>query len=233
MRAHALPLPYVTIPSVSFLVYLSPLAYLSLLRTRPASLPALPNLSLPVLDIPFQHLRRQIASHPQAPGVTLAALVLATEGPSLPSQSSSMNVEVFATRPTFILLEGNANVDFVFPLPLEISVSNGKHHRWFLDFTDGGKFPGVVMGQSKMREIETIVNPLGAGFDHVDGISSITFGSGSWVDLLVSLLVLSNSKTANSPISLSSCHQILSFPQSGIHRYMCVLIYALEASCRS
>ncbi|KAJ3519988.1 hypothetical protein NM688_g9223 [Phlebia brevispora] len=185
MRAHALPLPYVTIPSVSFLVYLSPFAYLILLRTRPQNLSPLTNLSLPVLDMSFQHLRTRIATHPQAAGVTLATLMLATEGPALPSQSSTMNVEVLATRPTFILLEGDANVDFMFPLPLESPASSGKLHRWFLDFTDGGKYPGVVMSQSKMREIETIVNPLGAGFDHVDSMPPMAFGSGSWVDLLL------------------------------------------------
>lgn len=93
-------------------------------------------------------------------------------------------MEVLATRPTFILHETDANVDFVFPLPLDGSSSTGKPHRWFLDFTDGGKCQGVVLSQSKMREIETIVNPLGAGFDHDE---DIILGSGSWVDLLVSL----------------------------------------------
>ncbi len=185
MRAHALPLPYVAIPSMSFLVHLSPLAYLSMLRTRPIPLPLQTNPTLPALDIPLQHLRSQISAHPHGAGVTLANLVLSVEGPALPSQTSTMNIEVFATRPTFLLLGGGANVDFTLPLPAEAPLSNGIPHRWFLDFTDGGKCPGVVMSQSRMREIETIVNPLGAGFNHVDGITSLGFGSGSWVDLLV------------------------------------------------
>lgn len=185
MRAHALPLPYAAIPSISFLVYLSPLAYLSLLRTRPAEPSPLSNPFLPVLDIPFQHLRAYIAAHPRPPGATIATLVLTSEGPVLPL-SSTMSIEVLATRPTFILHEAGVRTDTIFPLPLDTQVPTGKPHRWFLDFTDSGKDPGIVMSQARMREIETIVNPLGAGLTQDDGNVPIGFGSASWVDLLVS-----------------------------------------------
>ena len=183
MRAHALPLPYVAIPSLSFLVYLSPLAYLSLLRTCPKDLPPLTNPSLPALDIPFQHIRTHMASRPPLPGATIATLILATEGPILPSLTSTMIVEVQALRPTFILHEAGSEVDTIFPIPLEPPGTLGQGHRWFLDFTDGGKHSGVVMSQSRMREIEMIVNPLGVALDMY--LSPITFPMWSWIEMLV------------------------------------------------
>ena len=184
VRAHALPLPYVAIPSISFLVYLSPLAYLTLRRTCPTNVPPLSNTALPALDIPFQHLRACMATRPRPPGATIATLVIANEGPSLPVQTSTMSMEALAARPTFILHEAGAKVDAVFSLPLDAPGAFASY-RWFLDFTDGGKHPGVVMSQSRMREIETIVNPLGTGFSPVDAMPLLGLVSGSWVDLLV------------------------------------------------
>ena len=185
MRAHALPLPYVSIPSISFLVYLSPQAYLTLLRTRPADIPPRPNSSLPLLDIPFQHLRARMTTRPRPPGVTIATLLLATEGPLLPPHTSAMNMEVLAPRPTFILHEAGSKVDSHFPILQEPASASGQGHRWFLDFTDGDKCSGVVMSQSRMREIEMIVNPLGVGLD--PGMPSMSFATGSWVEWLVGL----------------------------------------------
>ena len=93
-------------------------------------------------------------------------------------------MEALATRPTFILHEAGAKVDAVFSLPLDAPGAVAGY-RWFLDFTDGGKCAGVVMSQSRMREIETIVNPLGTGFSPVDTMPILDFPGGSWVDLLV------------------------------------------------
>lgn len=58
------------------------------------------------------------------------------------------------------------------------------YHTWILDFTSGGKYPGIVMSQSRMRDIELVVNPLG-GMDNLNSVGMITFGPGSWVDHLV------------------------------------------------
>jgi hypothetical protein len=57
-------------------------------------------------------------------------------------------------------------------------------HTWFLDFTNGGKHSGVVMTQSRMRDIELIINPL-SDIDHLNPVNMMSFGTGSWVDLLV------------------------------------------------
>ena len=56
---------------------------------------------------------------------------------------------------------------------------------WLLDFTAGGKYPGVVVSQSRMREIELVVNPFG-GIDNMGDVPMMSFGTGSWIDLLVS-----------------------------------------------
>lgn len=184
MRAHALPLPYAAIPSVSFLVYLSPLAYLSLLRTRPAETAPPTNPLLPVLDISFQHLRTHLASHPRPLGATIATLVLSTEGPALPPANTM--VEALPARPTFILHPTSVKPNMTFPIPHDAHILAGKPHRWFLDFTDNGKYPGVVMSQARMREIQMIVNPLGVGLNQGDSNVAMGFGSASWVDLLVS-----------------------------------------------
>jgi len=62
-------------------------------------------------------------------------------------------------------------------------------HTWILDFTDSGKYPGVVMSQSRMRGIELIVNPLG-GMVGLNSVGILSFGTGSWVDLLVRVQLL-------------------------------------------
>jgi len=58
-------------------------------------------------------------------------------------------------------------------------------YTWVLDFTESGKRPGVVTSQSRMKEIELVVNPLG-GIDSLNGVSEmLSFGTLSWVDLLL------------------------------------------------
>lgn len=58
---------------------------------------------------------------------------------------------------------------------------------WILDFTHDEKTKGIVMSQSRMREIEGIVNP----FSHnsmqnpMGMVGQSSFSSGSWVDLVV------------------------------------------------
>lgn len=60
-------------------------------------------------------------------------------------------------------------------------------YKWMLDFTDGGKHPGIIMSQTRMRAIEAVVDPLSvSGMDHMAGIHLMSYGTGSWIDLLVS-----------------------------------------------
>ncbi|OBZ67218.1 Tripeptidyl-peptidase sed3 [Grifola frondosa] len=145
-RSHGLPLPYLATPTISFLVYLSPLVYLSLLRnSSSATTPTNAAVHLPKLDIPLHQLR---------------------------------------TRPTFNLVPDGINIDHTFPRPPGLQAPNGVIYTWVLDFTEGGKYPGVVMSQSRMREIELVVNPF-SGMDHIGDVPMMSFGTGSWLDLLL------------------------------------------------
>ena len=54
---------------------------------------------------------------------------------------------------------------------------------WILDFTNNGRTPGLVMSQSRMREVQLVINPSSAVEDMM--YSPPATGFGSWVDLLV------------------------------------------------
>lgn len=143
--------------------------------------PIPPSPFLPSLDIPFPELRSYVGAHPRKSGVTVATLLLAIDGPHVPQPPDDLNMDVLAIRPTFPLTPSGSEFTLVFPV---VQSSDGKSSSFFLDFTDNGKYPGVVMSQSRMREVETIVNPL-AGIGELNSVPLTMFGSGSWVDLLV------------------------------------------------
>lgn len=193
LRAHALPLPYLIIPSISFLTYLSPLAYLSLLREPKGQKT---DDSFPLLDLAVPQLRSYLASANE--GVTIATLSLEnlSEAHLYPPSMSMPNV---TARPTFPLVPAFSELDHNFPqfgdnfgVTVESHDSNtfSGPYTWVLDFTEGGKRPGVVTSQSRMKEIELVVNPLG-GIDGLNGVSEIlSFGTMSWIDLLVRSFLL-------------------------------------------
>ncbi|EMD33592.1 hypothetical protein CERSUDRAFT_141813 [Gelatoporia subvermispora B] len=185
MRGHALPLHYLTTPSLSFLTYLSPSAYLSLLRSSASSPPFQdPRLKLPRLDVPLSHLRSRFASHSLPLGATVASLVLTPQS-NVSFLPDSIGMPTLASRPTFPLLPSGADVDHELPHISELSAAAlTSASRWVLDFTGDGKYRGVVMSQSRMREVELIVNPF-SGMDHINSAPMMSFGTGSWLDLLV------------------------------------------------
>src|ERR1700733_332252 len=75
-RSHGLPLPYLTSPALSFLVYLSPVAYLSILRTAPSTSQLPSDSHFPKLDIPTVHIRKCLSAHPRLKGATIGTLTL-------------------------------------------------------------------------------------------------------------------------------------------------------------
>jgi len=192
LRSHSLPLPYLLMPSISFLTYLSPSAYLSLLRNAKTQ-----NTSegYPPIDISLADLKTGIES--LSNGVTLATLYLnkLSETHLYPPSMSMPNP---TTRPTFHLLPSASDIDHAFPQldglgmddnPPGLGSTTSEPYAWVLDFTESGKRSGVVMNQSRMKAIELIVNPLGGG----DGLNAVTdvLSMGSWVDLLVCYSILS------------------------------------------
>ncbi|KAH7926534.1 hypothetical protein BV22DRAFT_1062766 [Leucogyrophana mollusca] len=67
-----IPLPYLHAPAVSFLIWLSPRAYLRLLRSAPSNLP---NPSLKI-DVPISHIISALGTGASIGGATLATLKL-------------------------------------------------------------------------------------------------------------------------------------------------------------
>lgn len=187
LRSHALPLPYLTSPSISFLTYISTQAYLSLLRSSPSPVQASSG-SLPI-DIPLSHLRQQLSVYPRLRGTTIARLSLAPV--SNQSYPPSISMTSLDSRPTFPLAPG-VDVDHTFPQCVNSdslideagTTESSSQHTWILDFTEAGKYSGVVMSQSRMRDIELVINPFSV-MNQMNEVGMMSFGTGSWVDLLV------------------------------------------------
>ncbi|KAG6866629.1 hypothetical protein C0991_000739 [Blastosporella zonata] len=180
LRSHALPLPLLISPSVSFLVHLSPQAYIALLKMSET-----PSASW---DISLSSLRTQLFSIQKGLALATLSLTIAHTGQIYPA---TMSMPTFTARPTFPLASQGVDLEHVFPqtqdpstaMLVSADLDASKQYTWILDFTNGGKTPGIVMSQSRMREIELIVNPLG-GIDTMEPVSMVSFGTGSWVDLL-------------------------------------------------
>jgi hypothetical protein len=177
---------------MSFLTYLSPLAYLTLLHDSNDQEQKETDDGFPPLDLTLQQLRLHLTSLNNK-GVTIATLSLEklSEAHLYPSSMAMPNV---TTRPTFPLVPAVSELDHNFPqfgddfgVAVETQDSNAFSgpYTWVLDFTHGGTRPGVVTSQSRMKEIELVVNPLG-GIDSLNGVSEmLSFGTVGWIDLLV------------------------------------------------
>ncbi|KAJ7647522.1 hypothetical protein FB45DRAFT_893657 [Roridomyces roridus] len=176
LRCHALPLPYLVSPSISFLVYVSPHMYLTM-KTSSSTTPPTTD-KLPALDIPFDHLRSHLSAHPK--GATLATLLLTSLNDSQ-LFPASLSMTSLISRPTFPLVPSGAELEHVFPQTAELTTD--AQHVWVLDFTQGGRVPGIVVSQSRLREMELVIHPL-SGMDPLNPVM-MSFGTGSWVALLL------------------------------------------------
>ena len=187
-----LPLLYLDAPSLSFLVWLSPLSYLRLLRSAPSVHPGTSSF-YPSIDIPVAHLTTILSE--KYDGATIARLKLApsSEGIGTSSPSSFPSDHAFPQVPS---------------------------HSWVLEFNRPFRSRhqpancGIVVSQNRLRAIhavlaadmsaEVLMNigvPAGSSalgnmgsFGHL-AFNGFMMGpshgqsidSGSWVDLLVSV----------------------------------------------
>ena len=149
--------------------------------------------SWPQFDIPQMQVRHYV-SKGGAEGMTAATLRLVRcDYPSLvPAE-----VMPFTERPTFALSPGKAESEYAFPTvesapeaddPMgeAVAASGQERYQWVLDFTDGGRSDGVVMSQTRMRDLELLINPESGIDASLDTVGIVAFAEGSWVDLLVS-----------------------------------------------
>jgi len=171
LRGHALALPYLHSPALCFLVYLSPRAYLSLQRSAPVT--ASPQL--PSIDISSSHLYNCLDTDLPLPGVTRAALTLVP----LPQTSPTPADPLLSSQPSFPLAPTALGFAHNFPLPTGPDV--GKYG-WVLTF---GK--GVVMSQSRMLKIASVVQPHHQ-LSYTGTGPNLSFVTGGWVDMLVLVL---------------------------------------------
>ena len=135
LARNPLPLLYLDAPSLSFLVWLSPLSYLRLLRSSPTAQPqtSYPN---PSVDIPVAHLTAILSEKYDGATIARLKLVPSSEGVGTSSPPNPPN-------------------DHTFP-----QVSS---HSWVLEFNRPSRSRhqptncGVVVSQSRLRAIQAVI----------------------------------------------------------------------------
>lgn len=167
---------------MSFLAFLSPQAYYSLMRSsqqeRSGSLDKVWKL-----DILLPVLRTRLSrSDSRPPGAIIATLQLSARTgsePLLTDQIPSLGRPNFKLPSTSML----AALDHTFPEIIPLSAERFKESDiWLLDFTDGGQSNGIVMTRSRMQEIQLVIDPVGA-MGNI-GLDMNPF-PGTWLNLLV------------------------------------------------
>ncbi|KAH9002498.1 hypothetical protein EDB83DRAFT_2237698 [Lactarius deliciosus] len=171
LRGHALSLPYLHSPTLCFLVYLSPRAYLSLQRSVPAT--TSPQTQPPTSDIPTTHLYNCLSGDHPPIGVTCATLTLVPLS-ALPHTPPSTD-PLLSGRPSFPLAPNAIGFSYDFPLPA--GPDAGKYG-WVLGFG-----AGIVISQSRMLEIARAVQPQELSYSGT--WPRLAFMTGSWVDMLL------------------------------------------------
>ncbi|KAI5117227.1 hypothetical protein M0805_001585 [Coniferiporia weirii] len=195
-RAHALAVPYLVAPSMSFLIYLSPLAYYSILRASESDRSKLKSSGQDAdaflnLDISPSTLRSQlIRKDSRLTGIAVATLTLA-RAPSLPTISEGRSEHGSHLCRPYFRLPGTsplALLDHTFTLPPQMLSSDPNSGSvqdvWMLDFTDSGKSIGIVMSHSRMREIQQVLDP-GSTISSMGLGMQVPHLPGSWVGQLI------------------------------------------------
>ncbi|KAL5528641.1 hypothetical protein ACEPAF_7777 [Sanghuangporus sanghuang] len=199
-RAHALAIPYLLSPTMSFLVYTSPLAYYSLLcasRRKDSDLSAFQHdmsEAFTKLDIPLPVLREQLTQRRSRPtGTVIATLTLTSISSRLApqrhaEQRPSLGRPQFRLPGTAILaaLDHTLATPPFIPMKDSGSGTDPMQDVWMLDFTEGGHSSGIVMTHTRMREVQQIIDPLNAGSGMGFAIQmQMPPLPGSWVGLLI------------------------------------------------
>ena len=204
LARNSLPLLYLDTPSLSFLVWLSPLSCLRLLRSSSTTQPqtSSPN---PFTDVPIAHLTTVLSGKYDGATIARLKLVPSSESVEAPPQSNFPNDHTFPQVPS---------------------------HSWVLEFNRPSRSRhqpancGVIVSQSRLRAIQAVLavdistdvlmnmgvstgSTTAAGLGNLGPFGSIgpvpgvnlafnnfminpshaqSIDSGSWVDLLVSAL---------------------------------------------
>ncbi|ELU45125.1 hypothetical protein AG1IA_00846 [Rhizoctonia solani AG-1 IA] len=185
-RAHAFPLINLNSPSISFLIGMTPISYLSLLKASTNHVENPPSDPQPNIDIPNNLLRRFVAQHPTPPGITTCNLIVVSG-----NQSNSEPIHPTPPRVPYFPLLGVSSMpsqSHAFPLPDGDS-------SWVLDF--GAK--GLVMRRSAMQALVQALGHVGDIDVTLSGMGFMNLGMGlisgenpGWVSMLVRRLTSPN-----------------------------------------
>ncbi|QRW24141.1 amino acid permease [Rhizoctonia solani] len=178
-RAHAFPLINLNSPSISFLIGMTPISYLSLLKASTNHVEGPPSDPQPNIDIPNNLLRRFVAQHPTPPGITTCNLIVVSG-----NQSNSEPTHPTPPRIPYFPLLGVSSMpsqSHAFPLPDGDS-------SWVLDF--GAK--GLVMRRSAMQALVQALGHVGDIDVTLSGMGFMNLGMGlisgenpGWVSMLL------------------------------------------------
>ncbi|GAB1525719.1 hypothetical protein RhiTH_008883 [Rhizoctonia solani] len=178
-RAHAFPLINLNSPSISFLIGMTPISYLSLLKASTNHVEGPPSDPQPNIDIPNNLLRRFVAQHPTPPGITTCNLIVVSG-----NQSNSEPTHPTPPRVPYFPLLGVSSMpsqSHAFPLPDGDS-------SWVLDF--GAK--GLVMRRSAMQALVQALGHVGDIDVTLSGMGFMNLGMGlisgenpGWVSMLL------------------------------------------------
>ncbi|KAF8134619.1 hypothetical protein EV363DRAFT_1448274 [Boletus edulis] len=135
LARNSLPLLYLDAPCLSFLVWLSPLAYLRLLRSLPTPHPQTSSPQ-PSIDILIPHLTMSLLAKYDGATIARLKLVPSSEGVGVSPQSNPPNDHTFPQVPS---------------------------HSWVLEFNRPSRLRhqpancGVVVSQSRLRAIQAVL----------------------------------------------------------------------------
>jgi hypothetical protein len=132
-------------------------------------------LQIPSFDISSSHLYNCLSSDISLPGVTRAALTLVP----LPQTSSTPADPLLSSQPSFPLVPTALGFTHNFPLP---TGPDSRKYGWVLTFGEG-----IVMSQSRMLKIASVVQPH-QQLSYTGTGPSLSFATGGWVDMLVWVL---------------------------------------------
>jgi hypothetical protein len=194
LQSHGLPLPYLASISITFLVHLSPVGYLTIFQQRKDKEKVISTTDQWKIDLPLTSIREhlQVAGEMRRSfaGVSCVDLKLEnaanleTAASGLGSLEIKMDTNIDAAD--FSQLDQNENFDdLVFPLPQSIlsDLTPGKSYAWMLDFGD----QPIVLSKSRLRRIQALLDPLRP--NSLDPSHGIPFRDlVSWTDLLVCCL---------------------------------------------
>ena len=183
-------------PSMTFLIYMSPLAYYNLLqisKKQSTSTESAKKLfdSYSKLDIPLPALKVYCADRQLRTSALSFAKLSLVPSPTLSATTQTRIVEQpsYLGRPFFRLpgISLLVALEDSYARPPEPNALDDQiRDAWVLDFTDRGRLPGIVMNYARKYEILKVPEPGSAMAGNIGLSMHVPPISDSWLNSLVS-----------------------------------------------